>query len=254
MPQTFPLTIVTGASRGLGAALVRQCLQRGHTVIGMARTSDPALDELAEREGAILHQWRFDLNEPERAAWPLLEWLQAQPGDRYPAVTLINNAGYMAPLLPLSAQAPEDTARALRVGLEAAMVLTGLFLRGTQSWTGARKVLNISSGLGQRPMASSAAYCAAKAGLDHFSRCVALEEALRPNGARVVSLAPGVIDTDMQVQLRQADPQAFPDQPSFARLHAHGQLLHPDDVARCVMAWLERPDFGQNVVADVRKP
>jgi benzil reductase ((S)-benzoin forming) len=254
MPHVSALTIVTGASRGLGAALVGQCLQQGHTVIGIARTSQPALDELAERTGAVLHQWRFDLSEPEQAGWPLLEWLQAQPVDRYPAVNLINNAGYMAPLLPLSAQAPEETARALRVGLEAAMVLTGLFLRGTQNWSGSRKVLNISSGLGQRPMASGAAYCAAKAGLDHFSRCVALEEAGQANGARIVSLAPGVIDTDMQVQLREANPADFPDQPSFARLHAHSQLLHPDDAARCILAWLNRADFGHAVVADVRKP
>ena len=59
-------------------------------------------------------------------------------------------------------------------------------------------------------MASQAAYCAAKAGMDHFTRCVALDEAIKPHGAKVCSLAPGVIDTDMQVQLRGADPAAFP--------------------------------------------
>lgn len=254
MRPASPLTIVTGSSRGLGAALVSQCLQHGHTVIGIARHANPALDDLATDTGAVLHQWRHDLSQPESAAWPLLEWLQAQPHDRYTAVTLINNAGRMAPLVPLAAQTPEDTAQALRVGLEAPMVLTGLFLRGTQNWAGPRNVLNISSGLGQRAMAASAAYCAAKAGLDHFSRCVALEEANRPNGARIVSLAPGVIDTDMQVQLREADPATFPDQASFVRLHAQGHLLEADDVARCVLAWLKRPDFGHNVVADVRKP
>ena len=115
-----------------------------------------------------------------------------------------------------------------------------------------RKVLNISSGLGRRAMASQAAYCAAKAGMDHFTRCVALDEALKPHGAKVCSLAPGVIDTDMQVQLRGADPAAFPDRQNFANLKTGGQLTSPADAATRVLAWLERADFGTNPVADVR--
>ena len=58
-------------------------------------------------------------------------------------------------------------------------------------------------------MAGSAGYCAAKAGLDPFTRAVALDEARRANGARLVALVPGVIDTDMQ-RLRSAEPKAFP--------------------------------------------
>jgi hypothetical protein len=90
-----------------------------------------------------------------------------------------------------------------------------------------RKVVLVSSGLGRRAMAGSASYCAAKAGLDHLARAVALEEAARPNGARIVSLAPGVIDTDMQLQLRSADAAAFPERERFAGLHSGGQLDSP---------------------------
>ena len=115
-----------------------------------------------------------------------------------------------------------------------------------------RKVLNISSGLGRRAMASQAAYCAAKAGMDHFTRCLALDEALVPNGAKVCSLAPGVIDTDMQVQLRGADAAAFPDRGSFEQLKRGGQLTSPDEAARRVLAYLARADFGAEPVADVR--
>lgn len=248
------LTIITGTSRGLGAALAAQCLRKGHTVLGVARSHNNALDELASRYGATVLQWHHDLAEPESAAWPLLEWLQAQGVPRWHSATLINNAGVIAPLKHLADIDPADTARALRVGLEAAMVLSGVFLRGTRDWLVPRKVLNISSGLGQRAMAGSASYCAAKAGMDHFSRALALEEAALPNGARVVSLAPGVIDTEMQLQLRSANPAEFADQAAFAGLHSQGQLASADDTARRVLAWLERADFGQAPVADVRKP
>jgi NAD(P)-dependent dehydrogenase (short-subunit alcohol dehydrogenase family) len=132
------------------------------------------------------------------------------------------------------------------------MLLTAIFLGATQAWQIERKVLNISSGLGRRAMASQAAYCAAKAGMDHFTRCVALEEALVPHGAKVCSLAPGVIDTDMQTQLRQAPAQYFPDQANFAFLKTQNQLTTPEQAAARVLAYLARPDFGSNPVADVR--
>ena len=132
------------------------------------------------------------------------------------------------------------------------MLLTAAFLQATQAFGVPRKVLNISSGLGRRPMASQAAYCAAKAGMDHFTRCVALDEALQTNGAKVSSLAPGVIDTDMQTQLRDAKPRDFPDRAGFENLKQSGQLMSAQEAAKRVLAWLERPDFGQNPVADVR--
>jgi NAD(P)-dependent dehydrogenase (short-subunit alcohol dehydrogenase family) len=132
------------------------------------------------------------------------------------------------------------------------MLLTGAFLRATAGWQAQRKVLNISSGLGRRAMASQGPYCAAKAGLDHFTRCVALEEEKQPNGARVCSLAPGVIDTDMQVQLRGADAQQFPDRGNFVGMKEKGMLTSPPEAAARVLAYLARADFGSNPVGDVR--
>ena len=134
------------------------------------------------------------------------------------------------------------------------MALTGAFLAATESWQMPRKVLNISSGLGRRAMASQACYCTAKAGMDQFSSCVALEEAAKPHGARIVSLAPGVIDTDMQVHLRSAASEDFPDAGNFAKLKETGMLTSPEAAAERVLAWLERADFGERVVADVRQP
>jgi NAD(P)-dependent dehydrogenase (short-subunit alcohol dehydrogenase family) len=111
------------------------------------------------------------------------------------------------------------------------MLLTAAFLQATAGWAAVRKVVLVSSGLGRRAMAGSVSYCAAKAGLDHLARAVALEEAEKPQGARVVSLAPGVIDTDMQVQLRSADPSRFAAHTRFMALHRQGQLDTPAQAA-----------------------
>ena len=145
---------------------------------------------------------------------------------------------------------------ALRVGLEATVLLSAAFLDATRDWPAARKVLNISSGLGRRAMAGSALYCAAKAGMDNLSRAMALDEehkaAQGERAARVVSLAPGIIDTDMQAQLRGGDASKFPDRDRFAAFKAEGQLASAEDTATRVLRFLARDDFGQQVLADVR--
>ena len=150
-----------------------------------------------------------------------------QDGNQPASATLINNAGVISEPAPLSEGESADLGRVLRVGLEAPMLLTAAFLKATSGWAGPRKVVFVSSGLGRRAMAGSAAYCAAKAGLDHLARALALEEAVKGNGARVVSLAPGVIDTDMQVQLRSANPLRFAEQARFQALHDQGHLDTP---------------------------
>jgi NAD(P)-dependent dehydrogenase (short-subunit alcohol dehydrogenase family) len=88
--------------------------------------------------------------------------------------------------------------------------------------------------------------------MDHFTRCLALDETLKPNGAKVTSLAPGVIDTDMQIQLRGASADKFPDQNGFQQLKATGMLTSPADAAKRILNYLARPDFGSNPVSDVR--
>ena len=251
MPKNTPrhLTILTGASRGMGLAMAEQLLQPGQHLLCISRRSNAGL---ASRNGATLEQWQHDLADAAPLAARLGQWLRQQSGTPWASATLINNAGTLAQLAPLRDADANDLAQALRVGLEAPMQLTAAFLGATRDWPGLRRVLNISSGLGRRAMAASAAYCAAKAGMDHFSRCVALDEASQANGARICSLAPGVIDTDMQAQLRGADTGAFADQEAFANLYRNKQLTSPSNAAARVLAYLERQDFGSEPVADVR--
>ncbi len=251
------LTILTGASRGMGLAIAQQLLGPRCLLLCISRHTDEGLAEQAHARGAHLEQWCQDLADSREAAERLERWLHSLHPPEVASATLINNAGMIPTIGPVPSCPPDELATALRVGLEAPMVLTGAFVRVThtwvaQGWAGPRKVLNISSGLGRRAMASQSPYCAVKAGLDHFSRCLALEEAAHPQGVRVVSLAPGVIDTDMQAQLRACPVQQFPDQPRFVGLHAQQLLASPATAAAQVLAYLQRADFGETVVADVR--
>ncbi len=247
------LTIITGSSRGVGAALVAQRLLPGHQVLGIARRRNDALQAQADAAGVPLLQWQHGLVDAVGAAERLQAWLQGQDGAGFATASLVNNAGLIGTPAPLDRVPLAELSQALRAGLEAALLLSSAFLQATEAWPGARRVMNISSGLGRRAMAGSAAYCAAKAGMDHFSRAVALEQAARPNGARIASIAPGVIDTDMQAQLRGADAALFPERARFAQLQAAGQLLTPADCARQLLARLDRADFGTEVITDIRE-
>ena len=242
------LSIITGASRGLGRAVTVQLLARGHQVLALSRQAA----DLAVPAGAALTPWAVDLADAAPAAARLASWLSDLDASRVQSATLINNAGVVSQPAPLSEVTAADLTQALRVGLEAPMLLTAAFLKATGHWTAPRKVLLVSSGLGRRGMAGSASYCAAKAGMDNLARAVALEEAGKSHGAAIVSLAPGIIDTDMQLQLRTADRRLFPEGARFADFKNGGQLDSPDTAATKLMRYLDRVDFGSNPVADVR--
>jgi benzil reductase ((S)-benzoin forming) len=238
------LYIVTGASRGLGRAMAEQLAAGGATVLGLSRQ--------APRAG--FEQWPCDLADPVPVAQRLGAWLGAFDVRHFANASLINNAAMLTEPAPLADVDLAALSQAARVGLEAPLVLTAAFLRATRPWTGQRRVLHISSGLGRRGMASSGPYCAVKAGLDNLARAQALEEALQAHGAKVCSLAPGIIDTDMQVQLRGADAHAFPDRDAFVQMKSGGKLDSPAAAAAKVIAYLHRADFGSPAVGDVRDP
>ena len=216
------LYIITGASRGLGFAMAQQLLHAEHQLLCISRNENAGLTRLAKTRNGAIEQWPLNLDHGFEAAALLKQWLIHQGSktglrSSFQSATLINNAALLPTIAPLSATNPAEIATVLRVGLEAPMQLCSAFLGATETWeadagqTVIRRVLNISSGLGRNAMASQSVYCAVKAGMDHFTRCLALDEAAKTGGAKVCSIAPGVIDTDMQVQLRSANPSGFAD-------------------------------------------
>lgn len=257
--MTSRLVILTGASRGLGAAMAEQLLRAGTVMLCLSRGQHPTLAAQAAAAQVQLEEWPRDLADSVAVADEVQAWLSTFDAQRFDEAVLINNAGLIGTPGPSDGCPSAELAHTLRVGLEAAILLAAAFMRATAHWRADRRVLNISSGLGRRAMAGSAIYGAAKAGLDHYSRSAALDEAHRAatlgdayRPVRIVSLAPGVIDTDMQVQLRHAADAGFPGRASFEQLHAQGQLSSATDAAQRVLAFLARDDYGHNPVADIR--
>lgn len=251
-PRT--LTILTGASRGMGHAMALQLLARpDSSVLTIARHPSEDLLAASALGHTTLTQWQADLTDAVPVAERLAHWLQGVANEPWSAVRLINNAALLPPnIAPLAATPPAVLAQVLRVGLEAPMALTASFLHATKDWPVPRMVLNISSGLARLALASQAPYSAAKAGLEHFTRCLSLEEALKPHGAKVCAMAPGVIDTGMQTQMRSTAQEDFPNANTFTQLHDSGRLLSAQAAATMVLAHLDGAHFGKQVIAEIQ--
>jgi benzil reductase ((S)-benzoin forming) len=229
--------IVTGTSRGLGAALATQLRARADVqLLTISRRDADILEDLGSVEGA------------RRAG----EALAARLADARPAkAVLINNAGVVEPVGPLESLDPALLARNLQVNLVAPMVLMRAFLGATRA-VAVRRIINISSGAGRRPICGWSAYCAAKAGLDMATRVVAEEALARGEPVEAVSLAPGVIDTQMQALVRGASPEAFPDVERFRAMKTEGVLRPAEEVASDILRLEAAGRFRGEAVRDLR--
>ncbi|MCZ8383514.1 SDR family oxidoreductase [Achromobacter xylosoxidans] len=244
------IAILTGASRGIGAAMARGLAKPGTRLITLARREDPELAAYARSQDAQLEQVSVDLSDLAAAEAAARRICDTLPRDarRY---LLINNAGTVHPVSGTDALIDGPAiAAAFNLNVTAVMLLTARFLAAVADLKADRRVLNISSGAGRNPNAGWGVYCATKAALDMYSRVVKQEQG--ENGARVVSLAPGIVDTDMQAAIRSSDPKSFPALAKFQDFHASGKLSSPANVASRILAYLDRDDFGATEIDDIR--
>lgn len=237
--------IVTGHSRGLGAAIAARLLQRGVAVLGVSRGGNR---ELAAHSPSSFKGVELDLSDTEA----LLGWLRRGTLRRWlegrREAMLVNNAGLLQPIGPLDQQEPAAVARAVAVNVGAALTLSAAFAAATDGIRD-RRILHISSGAGSKAYAGWSVYCATKAAVDHHARAVALD---RTAGLRICSLAPGIIDTDMQAEIRASTDEKFPDRPRFVEMKHEGKLHSPEETARLVVDFLLADTFGDEPVTDLR--
>lgn len=236
--------IVTGHTRGLGAAITENLLERGYAVLAIARRSNT---DLGERH-AQLTQVEIDLANPAE----LVNWVQGDALrlflDGANTCLLINNAGVVDPFGALSEQDPAAVARSVSVNVSAPMVLSAAFAAAAPA-AADKRIVQVSSGAARNAYPGWSIYCGTKASLDNHARSVQ-----RDNNAniRICSLAPGVIDTGMQGQIRDSSKDEFPLREKFERLKNEGVLVTPARCAEQMVSYALSDAFGTLAVADLR--
>jgi NAD(P)-dependent dehydrogenase (short-subunit alcohol dehydrogenase family) len=237
--------IVTGHSRGLGAAVCEVLLARGFAVFGVARHRHPSLS--ARFPGAI-EEAEVNLADPSG----IEQWLASGSMQRFlqgaERALLINNAGMVQPVGPLSVQQPGDVGRAVVLNVAGPLMLSSAFASATTSVSD-RRIVHVSSGAARNAYAGWSVYCATKAALDHHARAVALDA---EGSMRIATIAPGVVDTEMQAEIRSVDATRFPSRERFVELKRSGQLTSPEEAATQFVDYLLSDGFGQTPTVDLR--
>lgn len=240
--------IVTGHSRGLGAALAELLLERQIDVLGVGRSAHPSLAQ-HERPASAPQFVEATLDLADLAA--LENWLASGALQRFAhgaqCVLLFNNAGMVDPIAPLGAQDAGAIARAVTLNVAAPLMLANA-LAAVQAHE--RRIVHISSGAARNAYAGWSVYCATKAALDHHARAVALDA---PEGVRISSVAPGVVDTGMQATIRATRVDHFPLRGRFEELKQTGKLATPEDCARQLIDYALSDVFGALPATDVRE-
>lgn len=239
--------IITGHSRGIGAALAAACLAQGIRVLGMARAPN---DALSDRYPLLLEQVALDLADTT----VLARWLDETDvlanfvGDAQ-RVVLVNNAGTLQPMgAPGARQGSQAIARAVSLNVATPFMLADAFVAVTAAVPD-RRLVHISSGAGRSPYPGWSIYGATKAALDLHARAVQRDGVA---GLRVASVAPGVVDTAMQAEIRATDVDRFPNRARFDALKHDGDLSAPQDVAAQLLAYVCSDAFGCEPCVDLR--
>jgi len=226
-----PVVIVTGASRGLGAAVARWLAKSGAAVTLVARSEEKLLEVAADvrRLGGSSLVVKADVSD-FHACRTAVETTRDHFG-RIDA--LVNNAGIVQPLSPIADTHPDDWRHNIEVNLFGSFYLVRAAIFDLRRHNG--RIVNVSSGAANIALETASAYCAGKAALNHFTRVLAAEE----KGVTALTVRPGVVDTDMQAVLRNENDNAMPsDQVAYYRqLNERGELEPPEIPARAI-AWL----------------
>jgi len=225
------LAIVTGGSRGLGLALCEGLSERGYRVLEFSRTAPHPFSV------------RVDLSLPIESRRLAAAAIAPIHAETLEGLVIVSNASTLEPVGPVSAKSPDTVAANLNVNLVSPIQCLAEIVARFQSAPCSKVLVNISSGAARKGYAGWSLYCAAKAGMEAFFNAVAAEQRDQLHPFVVISIDPGVIDTQMQTYIRAASTSDFPEVERFVRRKEEGGLASPRDVARRVLRIVSSPSL-----------
>ena len=216
------LVIITGGSKGLGKALVRTYCLQDFKVINISRTNSCLI------HNNLLRNLNYDLTNIESLDSLTKEITSIIQNNKYKEVILINNAGTLGNITTNKNDTLKNSNDTIKLNLTAPLILTSfvtkLFIDTKIS------VYNISSGAATTPYFGWSNYNATKAGLLIATKSIALEQEYNAN-FKIFSIIPGVMDTQMQKQIRNSKKENFSQLDKFTSMKEEGLLLNPLDIA-----------------------
>jgi benzil reductase ((S)-benzoin forming) len=243
--------IITGVSRGIGEAIARKLLLHNNTIFCVSRTMNEDLVETASSMRVPLYYHESDLSARGSAESFMHDVFSRIDPERVSRIALINNAGMLEPIAPIEHANPMIMEKHLLLNLLAPALLISHFIEKTKQLRIPKVVLNITSGAATYPYSGWAMYCASKAGLNMLTRTIGMEQATADHPVKLIALAPGIVDTAMQTQIRHTDKTFFAEKDSFVKLHEEGKLTNPETVAGIIADSLFNPGIQQGSILSI---
>jgi benzil reductase ((S)-benzoin forming) len=230
---------ITGTSRGIGKALAEVLLgKKDHCVYGISR-------------GKTINHRNYnhvflDLNQLNKVRkFTFTDHPDAEK------IVLVNNAGILGHVAPVGDLDTEAMIRTFNINLISPAILVNKFMAHYKSHGAQKMIVNTSSGAARHPVASWSSYCMTKAGLEMLLHTILDEQKDKVNPVRAYSIAPGIVDTEMQDEIRAVDPDNFRDLDRFINLKEEGLLASPEEVGRKFADIIENPDNYHGSIVDL---
>ncbi len=233
---------ITGTGKGIGKALAEALLKdTDNHVTGISRTNSIQHNHY--------HHINTDLSkteETERFFFPDLKDAQT--------IVLINNAGVISEVKYAGSLSNAKIIDDYNVNIVSPAILINNFLHKYRYYTNRRMIVNISSGAGKRAYDGWSVYCSSKSALDMFSITIAKEQTFEKeeNRITIMSVSPGVVDTQMQEKLRNSNEKEFSEKKKFIHLKKENLLASPTETALLLQKLIEAPKWREDVIIDLR--
>ena len=228
------IVIITGSSCGIGHALAVNLLEKNYLVFGYARTN------------SIKHE-NFKFIKADLSNIKIVQKIKLPPIKENAQIILINNAATIGKIVPLDKKSDQDIVYEYNLNLIAPVLILKKFIQ-TYS-TNNKLILNISSGAAKHAIASWSTYCSSKSAIDSITNVINVEN---HNKLEVFCVHPGIVDTRMQKNIRDANPNEFPLHQKFIDYYQKNELFSTNDVSIKIMKIIENPERFSSKTIDIR--
>lgn len=237
------IAIITGGSRGIGKALAEKYSSENYTVFSLSRS-------IVDIENVT--QISVDLSDLQATKNNFSMLLDELKKLEISSLTLINNAGRLGEIANLEALTAEGIAQTIQLNTTTPLILSGMFIKFAKNYSGHKYIINISSGAGVNPYQGWSVYCTSKASIDMITKVIAKEQNDLKNGVKCFGIRPGVVDTEMQNEIRKTDEVNFKSKQRFVHLKKNNELFSPKFVANTIFNVVKNNDINSGETIDIR--